>query len=274
MFLQVLWTCWVFQSCVFFFFSSSSTLAGRLDNEWQNRWINKVCHSPVCSGCSCTNQDAGLSKSRGGAPKGQGECLQHPVSPRHAYSTRTHAYAHTPLLRSKRVFPVWPMNQRGGGRPNNGVTQWEAGEGSCTLRAAAIKAWGSNGEHLAVEHHSHSPPFVYRDEGVRAERKGLGLAERLLWPWGECGQAQRQRGQVCVCSGWGTSKSFTSQRLKGGAHVQHCCSTLRADDSEAQIFAPSVFYGIVKSINCKQNNNNTSVAIQLPTDGWKNHTGF
>lgn len=92
---------------------------------------------------------------------------------------------------------MWPMNQRGGGRPNNGMTQWEAGEGSCTLRATAIKAWGSNGEHLATEHRSHSPPFVYRDEGVRAGRKGLGLAQRLLWPLKECkrkeecGQAQR-----------------------------------------------------------------------------------
>lgn len=38
-----------------------STLAVKLDNEWQNRWIDNVCHSSVWSGCSSTNQSRCLS---------------------------------------------------------------------------------------------------------------------------------------------------------------------------------------------------------------------
>lgn len=161
----------------------------------------------------------------GGASRGRGECLRHPVSPRHAYSTRTHAYAHTPPLCSKRVSPVWPMNQRGGGRPNNWVTQWEAGEGSCTLRAAAIRAWGSNGEHLAAEHHSHSLLFVWgsnrRERGRGWLKDWCGLwssaeGKKRVWPG-----SKAERTSVYACRGWGTSKSFTPQRLRGGT-----CSTL------------------------------------------------
>ena len=33
-----------------------------------------------------------------------------------------------------------------GGRLNNRAAQWEAGEGSCSVRAGAITARGSNGE--------------------------------------------------------------------------------------------------------------------------------
>lgn len=195
----------------------------------------------------------------GGASWGEGECLQYPVSPRHAYSTRTHAYAHTLLLCSKRVSPVWSMNQRGGGRPNNWVTQWEAGEGSCTLRAAAIKAWGSNGEHLAAEHHGHSSLFVYGDEEVKPERRGL--TKRMAWSAGGKKRvwqgSKAERTSVYACRGWGTSKSFMSQRLRGGGHVPHCCSTLRAEDSKAPIFPPLSF--IVKPIMCKQNNNTSTL---------------
>lgn len=56
---QVICTCWAVQRCIFFF--SPSTLAVNLDNEWQNRWMGDVCHSPVWSGCSCTNQRRCLS---------------------------------------------------------------------------------------------------------------------------------------------------------------------------------------------------------------------
>lgn len=44
-----------------YLFFSLSTLAVNLDNEWQNRWMGDVCHSPVWSGCSCTNQRRCLS---------------------------------------------------------------------------------------------------------------------------------------------------------------------------------------------------------------------
>lgn len=46
---------------LYLFFFSPSTLAVNLDNEWQNRWMGDVCHSPVWSGCSCTNQRRCLS---------------------------------------------------------------------------------------------------------------------------------------------------------------------------------------------------------------------
>lgn len=62
-----------------------------------------------------------------------------------------------------------------GGRLNNGATQWEAGEGSCSVRPGAITAPGSNGEHLATERHSHSPLFVSScgEGGGGGDRRGF-----------------------------------------------------------------------------------------------------
>lgn len=65
-----------------------------------------------------------------------------------------------------------------GGQLNNRATQWEAGEGSCTVRAAAIMAWGSNGEHLATEHHSHSPLFVLGAEGEGGGGGGVQIGKK------------------------------------------------------------------------------------------------
>lgn len=116
-------------------------------------------------------RDKGKEGGRGGVAVGK--CMQHPVSPRHAYSTRT---AHTQSERASRVAD----ESTRGGQLNNRATQWEAGEGSCTVRAAAITARGSNGEHLATEHHSHSPLFVSGGlramvvGGFKSERKGRG----------------------------------------------------------------------------------------------------
>ena len=158
-----------------------------------------------------------------------GKCLQHPVSPRHAYSTRTST--HTLLASVWKGFPCVADESTRGGRLNNRAAQWEAGEGSCSVRAGAITARGSNGEHLATEHHSHSPLFVWSWGwrwrwrgggwgGVQNRKKGPRLAERLVWPLRECKRKEesvaRLKGKKDKCGGRGTSKSFMSQWVWGG----------------------------------------------------------
>lgn len=93
----------------------------------------------------------------------------------------THRETHTLLPSASKGFPSVADESTRGGRTNNGATQWEAGEGSCSVRAGAITARGSNGEHLATEHHSHSPLFVWcwgwrrwRWRGGSTERKDRG----------------------------------------------------------------------------------------------------
>lgn len=114
-----------------------------------------------------------------------------------------------------------------GGQLNNRATQWEAGEGSCTVRAAAITARGSNGEHLATEHHSHSPLCLGGLRamvvgGFKSGKKRQRLAERLAWPLreckgerGECGRAQREKGQVWEVGGNGHQKVLCPKEYEG-----------------------------------------------------------
>lgn len=113
------------------------------------------------------------------------------------------------------------MNQRGGGPLNNGATQREAGEGSCSVRAAAITARGGNGEHLAAERHSH-PSLIVSDWGVVLLQAGGG---GHAGPLREC-----RRGEEKLTVG-----SKGAQKVY--APVLHCCGTLQPDDWETLIFA-------------------------------------
>lgn len=90
------------------------------------------------------------------------------------------------------------------------------------MRAGAITARGSNGEHLATEHHSHSPLFVSAlgwggvewEGGGSNRKKGPKLAERLVWPLRECRRKEESvaglKGEKDECRGRRTSKSFMS----------------------------------------------------------------
>lgn len=120
-----------------------------------------------------------------------------------------------------------------GGRPNNRATQWEAGEGSCSVRAGAITARGSNGEHLAAEHHSHSPLFVSgvgaaADGGSGQKEKDPRPAERLTWPLRECkgkggGVAGAEREKRTSVGGEGHQKVLCPNEDEEGT----CSSLLR-----------------------------------------------
>ena len=131
------------------------------------------------------HNEAVEARGGGGGEWLRANALQHPVSPRHAYSTCTtththtqrHTHTHTHTHTVSKGFPCVADESTRGGRPNNGATQWEAGEGSCSVRAGAITARGSNREHLAAELHSQTPLFVPGWggwKGVNAERKGRG----------------------------------------------------------------------------------------------------
>lgn len=161
--------------------------------------------------------------------------------------THTHANSHTP--RPERASPVWPMNQRGVGGWTMELHNGRLG------RAAAV--WG-----LVLLR----PGQQWRTPGYRAPQslsslclelwggwrwwwqEGFQLKEKLKAGWKtavafkrvqeereECGCAEREK----KTSVWGArdiKKFYVPVSMRRGP-AQHCCGTLKADDSGAQIFA-------------------------------------
>lgn len=84
-----------------------------------------------------------------------------------------------------------------------------------------------------------------RGVGVRTRKKRPRLAERLAWPLRECERKEESvaglKGEKDKCGRGGEGardikKFYVPMRMRRGP-VPHCCGTLGADDSEAQIFA-------------------------------------
>lgn len=235
-----------------------SAEAGKLDNEWQNRWTQQCQPFPRLEWLLLTNRRSSSptmrcrGKRRGRRGVAVGRCLQHPVSPRHAYSTctGTHTLTLTRTLHGLKGLPLC------GRWINEG---WEAEQWSYTMGG-----WG--GQLQCEAWCYYGPGQQWRTPGYRAPQslsslclelwggwrwwwqEGFQLKEKLKAGWKtavafkrvqeereECGCAEREK----KTSVWGArdiKKFYVPVSMRRGP-AQHCCGTLKADDSEAQIFA-------------------------------------
>lgn len=232
-----------------------SAEAGKLDNEWQNRWTQQCQPFPRLEWLLLTNRRSSSptmrcrGKRRGRRGVAVGRCLQHP---RHAYSTctGTHTRTLTHTLHGLKGLPLC------GRWINEG---WEAEQWSYTMGG-----WG--GQLQCEAWCYYGPRQQWRTPGYRAPQslsslclelwggwrwwwqEGFQLKEKLKAGWKtavafkrvqeereECGCAEREK----KTSVWGArdiKKFYVPVSMRRGP-AQHCCGTLKADDSEAQIFA-------------------------------------
>lgn len=133
--------------------------------------------------------------------------------------THTRIRTHSSARLSKGFPCVADESTRGVEGPTMEEHNGEAGEGSCSLRAAAIKARGGRGGHLAAEHHSHSARFCL--QGQTGGKGGRGPAERRAAAAFKRATGGRRGASVAWEGRGGIKKFYILKKERRGT-----CSTL------------------------------------------------